>query len=316
MDRIERIGRRIKMRDLQLLDAVVRWGSIAKAATHLNLTQPAASKAIGQLERAFGVRLLDRSARGVEPTLYGRALLNRGVAIFDELRQGVTEIDFLADPTVGELRIGSTASIVTGFLSAVLDRLCRRHPRMVFHVTEASFRTLQERDLRERKVDLIIGPLPSSFADDATEVEILFQESLSVVAGATNRWIRRRRIELAELVEEPWTLPPPDSPGDSLVADTFHANGIEVPRISVVTFSVQLRNAMLASGRFLGMASDSVLQFGGKRLGIKTLPVQLRGPLRRVGIVTLKNRTITPAARLFIERARELAKVRISVPES
>jgi DNA-binding transcriptional LysR family regulator len=96
MDRIEQVGRRLKLRDLQLFDAVVRWGSIARAASRLNLTQSAASKAIVQLERVVGVRLLDRSTQGVEPTLYGRVLLKRGVAIFDELRQGMQEIEFLA----------------------------------------------------------------------------------------------------------------------------------------------------------------------------------------------------------------------------
>jgi len=314
MDRTEHIGRRLKMRDLQLLEAVVRWGSIAKAATHLNLTQPAASKAIGQLERALGVRLLDRSTRGVEPTVYGRVLLNRGAAIFDELRRGVTEIDFLTDPTAGELRIGGTASIVAGFLPAVLDRLCRRYPKMVFHVTEAEFRILQERDLGDRKVDLIIGPLPSTFTNDVADVEILFQESLCVVTGIKNKWARRRNIELAELIDEPWVLPPPVSPGDSLVVDTFHSSGLEVPRMSVVSFSVQMRNAMLGTGRFLGMQSDSMLRFGAKRLGIVTLPVQLRGPLRKVGIVTLKNRMITPVAKRFIECARELANVLAPAP--
>ena len=72
MDRTERVGRRLRLRDLQLLDAVVRWGSIARAAKQLNLTQSAASKAISQLEHAIGARLLDRNARSVEPTLYGR----------------------------------------------------------------------------------------------------------------------------------------------------------------------------------------------------------------------------------------------------
>src|SRR6266852_4598573 len=99
MDRTEQVGRRLKVRDLQLLDAVVRCGSIAKAANQLNLTQAAASKAIAQLERVIGFRLLDRSTRGVGATLYGRELLRRGTVILDELRQGVKEIEFLADST-------------------------------------------------------------------------------------------------------------------------------------------------------------------------------------------------------------------------
>src|SRR5262245_45940207 len=114
MDRIAQVTRRVKLRDLALFDAVARWGSIARAASHLNLTQSAASKAIAQLERAVGVRLLDRNTQGVEPTLYGRVLLKRGLAIFDELRQGMKEIEFLADPTAGELRVGSQEAMSAG----------------------------------------------------------------------------------------------------------------------------------------------------------------------------------------------------------
>ena len=79
---------------------------MGKAVERLNLSQPAISKAIADLEQTLGVRLLDRSRQGVEPTAYGIALMRRGTAVFDELRQCVGDIDHLSDPTTGELRIG------------------------------------------------------------------------------------------------------------------------------------------------------------------------------------------------------------------
>jgi DNA-binding transcriptional LysR family regulator len=103
----DRIGRRLKLRDLHVLSAVVQWGSMAKAARHLAVSQPVVSAAIADLEHAVGVRLLDRSRQGIEPTIYGRALLKHGAVAFDALKQGVNEIEFLSDPTAGELRIGS-----------------------------------------------------------------------------------------------------------------------------------------------------------------------------------------------------------------
>ncbi len=103
----ERIGRRLKLRDLHIFLAVVQRGSMAKAATELAISQPAVSKAIADMEYALGLRLLERSRQGIEPTMYGRALIKRGYAVFDELQQGVEELAFLTDPTVGKLRIGS-----------------------------------------------------------------------------------------------------------------------------------------------------------------------------------------------------------------
>src|SRR3954447_22455524 len=130
----DRIGRRMKLHDLHVLMAVVQAGSMNKAAALLNTGQSAISRSIAELERTIGVRLLDRNAQGVEPTKCGRALLTGGAAVFDDLRQAVQNIEFLAAPTAGEVRIGSNPLLSTSFVSAIVDRLSRRHPRIVFHL--------------------------------------------------------------------------------------------------------------------------------------------------------------------------------------
>ena len=130
----DQIGQRMKLHDLRVLMTVVQAGSMNKAAALLHTTQPSVSRSIGELERTFGARLLDRNPQGVEPTAYGRALLDCGAAVFDELRQGVKSIEFLADPTAGEVRIGSIIPLAASFVSAVIERLSRRRPRIQFHV--------------------------------------------------------------------------------------------------------------------------------------------------------------------------------------
>src|SRR5512135_1244755 len=122
----QRLGRRIKLRDLHILAAVVQWGAMAKAATHLGMSQPAVSEAIASLEEALRVRLLDRSPRGVQPTIYARTLLKRADVVFDELRQGIRDIEFLANPSAGDVTIGCPESLAAGFVPAVVDRLSRR----------------------------------------------------------------------------------------------------------------------------------------------------------------------------------------------
>src|ERR687894_2656275 len=106
MDWADRIGRRVKLRDLHVLLAVAECGGMAKAAESLAITHPVVSKTISDLEQALGVRLLDRGARGVEPTAYGQALLDCGAAVFDELRQGLRRIEHPADAGVGGLPVG------------------------------------------------------------------------------------------------------------------------------------------------------------------------------------------------------------------
>src|SRR5262249_28111921 len=144
----DQIRRRLKLRDLDTLLAVAHWGSMAKAAAHLSVSQPAVSKAIADIEHTLGVRLLDRTAQGVEPTEYGRALLKGGLGVLNVLRQVVRDIDFLADPTAGEVRIGCPSVIAAGLLSAVLARFSRQYPRVLVSVTETQvgeeFRELRD----------------------------------------------------------------------------------------------------------------------------------------------------------------------------
>ena len=129
-----RLSRHLTLRDLNVLMTVAKCGSMGKAALHLSVSQPAISKAIADLEHWLGVRLFDRTTHGVEPTIYARPLIEQGAIAFDGLKQAVRHVEFLAHPTAGELRIGSTIAIATGFISAVLDRLSRRYPDIVFHV--------------------------------------------------------------------------------------------------------------------------------------------------------------------------------------
>ena len=119
------------------------------------------------------MRLLDRHRQGIEPTEYGRALLDCGAAVFDDLRQGVKKIEFLADPGAGEVRIGSSTFIAENFVSAVIKRLSRRYPRIVFHLVTADETDTLHRELSERNVDLLIARRAGLFTDENLDFEIL-----------------------------------------------------------------------------------------------------------------------------------------------
>ena len=309
----DRIGRRMKLQDLHVLMTVVQAGSMGKAAQRLNTSQPNVSRSIADLEHAVGVRLLERHRQGVEPTEYGRALLDGGVAVFDELRQAVKNIEFLADPTAGEVRIGCNPSLAVSFVAAVIDRLSRRHPRIVFHLVATQAETLH-RELTERNVELLIAGRFGPFADKDLGFEILYDDSHVVAAGAQNPWVRRRRIELAELVNESWLLPPPESAIGSVAMEAFRTSGLDYPRATVFTIPPEARVSLLKTGRFLTIAPAAILRFPTRRPEIKVLPVELPIGSVPIGIVTLKNRTLSPVAKLFIEHAREVAKKKVLAP--
>ena len=304
----DHIRRRIKLQDLYILMAVVQAGSMRKAAAHLNSNQPSISRSIAELEQALGVPLLDRNPQGVEPTQYGRALLDCGTAVFDDLHQGVKNVEFLADPTAGEVRIGSGAFLAASFVSGVVDRLSRRYPRIVFHLvvtqSDAPFH-----ELSERNVDLAIASLRGGLVpDEKFSFEVLYDDSSVVVAGAQSPWARRRSIALADLVNESWALPPPQRAYGPLFVEAFRVNGLDYPRATVFTISAEARISLVATGRFLSIVPTFILRFPRRRPEIKVLPIKLSIARVPFGIVTLRNRTLSPVAQLFIEHAREVAK--------
>ncbi len=305
----DHVGRRLKFRDLQVFFAVVQAGSMAKAANQLGLTQPAVSEIVAGLELMFSVRLFDRNPRGVEPTIYARALLKRGRAAFDELRQGIKDIDFLSDPKGGELQIGCPASVLGGTLSLAVESFCRQYPRVILHFDEVTSPGRDFPTLREREHDLILARIARPLVDEEElDVEILFQDRLIIAADMRSEWSRRRKIDPAELIDASWILTAPHTSVYLSVAEAFRERGLAMPKISLMALSGHLRMSLLSRGPFVTALPSSLLRFNAAKFALKVLPVDLQIHGYSVAIVTLKNRVLSPLAGLFIEHVREVAK--------
>lgn len=304
MQWVDRIGRRLKLRDLHILLAVIEHGSMAKAANELAISQPAVSKSIADLEHTLDVRLLERWRNGIEPTAYGRALVQRGIAIFDELRQGVEELDFLADPTKGKLNIGSTESIAAGLLPAAIQRFSQRYPGVCLNVMQTVISAGHYRELRERSIDLFLGRIPTEFAEDDLQLDTLFQDQVVIVAGRKSRWARARRVELSDLADARWILPAPETMPGLLAKDIFRAIGVPMPTAPITTLSIHLCCQLAATGGFVATLPSSILRFNGDKLGLKQLPIRLPLQTRPVAVVSLKSREKSPVLRLFLESLR------------
>ena len=302
----EHVKRRLKLRELDIFLAVIQSRGMAKAAARLNMSQPAVSKAIADLEKTLGVRLVDRNRRGVEATPFGLSLVESGVAVFDELRRSVEHLEFLSDPTAGELRLGTSESMAAGPVLAIIERLNRRHPRMVFRIVTGDAGKLC-RELDEQKIEFAISRITESVNPAQYDIENLFFDWLVVAAGTQSPWARRRKISLAELMGEPWALLPFDTIPGGLLAQAFRSNGLEPPRATIVTLSLNMRNRLLATGRFLTMLPNFALTFAGTDTSIKALPIELPSTRGHVAIITQRNRTLTPLAQMFIESMRTLS---------
>lgn len=309
----DRIGRRIKLHDVHVLMIVAEHGSMGKAAERLAISQPSVSKSIADLERAIGKPLLNRTPRGVEPTPYGAALLRRGVGAFEELKQAVDDIEYLADPRIGEIRVGCPDAIGAGLLCEVIDRFTRKSPDVIVSVVAANNMSPEFRPLRERRVDFLIGRLAQPFAAhdrrfDARDLdsELLFHERWRVVAGKQHELARRRKVQLEDLVAARWILTP-DEMSAALIAGPFIARNLPVPRASIRAYATNQKFNLLATNRYIAAVSSNTARFNIDRFALKVLPVEFETEPWPVGIVTLKNRAVSPLVEKFLECVRDVA---------
>ncbi len=304
----DRLKRRLKLRDLDTLMAVVQAGGMRKAADALHMSQGAVSKAIAELEDVLGVRLLERSARGVEPTTHGVALLRRGRVIFDELRQGANELNFLSEPGVGELGIGVGESLAASVVPAVIDRVHRQYPRVAFKVESGDPPVLLQHFLRQRLCELVMLRPWEPVTDPDIHSEPLFHERIAVVAGVHSPWARRRKLRLAELVDEPWILSHVEARAGSPVLQALEADGLPLPPRLIFSGSLNLRYSLLATQRYLTVMPMTILRLCPGRGAVKALPVELPSWRMPTVMASLRRRELSPVGRIFWEQAREVAK--------
>lgn len=317
MATVDHIASRLKPRELRILIAVAESGSMAKAAERLAVSPPVVSKAIAELEATLGQRVLDRLARGVVLTVYGGALVRRGYAVFDELRRGVEEVAFLADPGAGTLRIGCSEVAAAGIVAATVDRLARQYPRARFDVAQGSVANSLQL-LHEGRADLVVSRVTET--DDDVTLEPLLNEQLLVVCGAGSAWVtRRRRRTLAELADAAWIQSRAELLPGGPTYEAFHSLGLPVPAARVVSNSLNLRFGLLETGNFITMIPESALRLGASRARINVLSVDVPRWRFSTVVATLKGRTLPPLADLFRKEAKSvvsgLSLVASSPPE-
>jgi DNA-binding transcriptional LysR family regulator len=188
-----------------------------------------------------------------------------------------------------------------------VDGFSRRYPDIVCEVVEANATTLEFRQLHERNVDVMVARIPTEFSDDDLKIETLFEDPHLVVVGAKSPWIKRRNVTLADLAGAPWIIPSSLIVRE-IIMEAFQAHGLRVPEAKIIASFVLMRNHLLATGRFLTVLPASVLRYNAKQWALGALPIKLATKPRPIAILTLKNRSVSPAVQLFIEHLRVTAK--------
>src|SRR5260370_15084311 len=202
--------------------------------------------------------------------------------------------------------MGWGESLGAAILPPIIQRFSEQYPRVSVQVELLVTPTLELPELHDRSLDAVLARIvrPLASESDDLNVEVLLHDELVVAAGLQSSWDCRRKIDLAELVNEPWILTPPNSWNHKILAEAFRARSLEMPRACLTTFSINLRANLLAMDRFVTTFPSSVLRFNANRFSVKVLPVDLPARPWPIAIVTLKNRTLSPVVQLFVDHVR------------
>jgi DNA-binding transcriptional LysR family regulator len=223
----------LNLHHLRLFTAVVDQGGFTRAASALNLSQPAISKSLKELEDGLQLSLIDRSARSVRLTEAGRLLYDRARELFGVERVAERELRELRGLKRGLLRVGASTTIATYFLPPILGRFQLRHPRVRIQASSANTRTILRR-LLESKIDLALveGPVDHPRVDVIPWVD----DELAVIAPPDHPLLARSGVVAADLATQQFLVREPGS------------GTREVTETALARLGVRLENTMRVGG--------------------------------------------------------------------
>jgi len=296
------------MGELRAFMAVMEHRSFRKSATVLHLSQPAVTKAVASLEHTLGVKLFDRVANGVEPTVHGRSFAPRATAIFDELRRAAQDLTLVSSGAMGSLRVGTVPMPAIPFLPVAINRLVDAHPGIFMSVVEERETELLDR-LRKRDIEVAILRLSLIEPGGDMQVAPLFDEKLCVIAGKDHPLAARTRLNWPELLEQRWVMPPADCYFYEHVQRTLDRLGMRMPMQMIETASIQMQFNLILHAGMLGFGMRSQISFAPGKEFLVRLPFDLPIEGSIVGAVTLKSHEPSPLARQLIAHIRDMAAV-------
>lgn len=306
-DSHDNLARRVKLRELRLLLSVADNGSFHGAARASHMSQPAITNAVASLESALGVRLFERTPKGVQPTPSGTHLILRARAIFGELKLALEELDTINADMKRVLHIGSVPLPASGILPVALEQIHREHADIAVSVLEASEQVLQAA-LKARRIDLYFSRLSRDAKDPALQFEELYGDTLHVIANKKHPLAREKNVSFASLAKESWVLPPAGSFFHDHIQRVLTKAGHPLPRPAIETLSGPIMHGLIVKGPYIGFSTRSVYRYNPIKPLIAKLDLTLPDVTASVGVVSLKDRPIDPSGQLLVERVRALAR--------
>ena len=296
----------MKLHQLAALVSASESGSLRQAAEKLRLSQPALSRSIRELEHELGVKLLERTPLGVEPTAYGKAVILRSKIVDSELRQAKDDIAHLQAATRGDLRIGATPVAAFSLLPAVLAQLKRSRPQVRVSITDGMGSSLFKQ-LRQGEFDFVFGRIDEAIDPHEFSADVLFNDSLVVVARRDHPLGKARAASKANWDDIEWILPSGDNPARTAFQQTFYTRTGKTPRCTIDSNSFVTMLTSISQTDLLGIAPYQIFRVAWLQREFTVLDLGFGFPTQPTGVIRRARSTPSAIAQYAINELRHAA---------
>jgi DNA-binding transcriptional LysR family regulator len=303
-DSAERIARRLKLPHLRLALALAQTGQISAAARALNMSQPAASRMLAEMERILGAPVCVRGPKGAELSETGLALAERAQRILNELSEAGRDAVEIGAGKAGTVYLGAVTAPAIDLVVPALQRLKVAHPTIEAQVEVGTSDTLVPR-LQEGHLDFVIGRVPGHIDLAGFAIRPLQPEVVNLLVRADHPLARERRLPLAAMADYEWVMQPAGTPLRRAMEYSFAIHGLAMPRVSLVSTSILVLLSMIRRSDAIAPVSEEAARLLAGRRGI-TGTVTLLDLAERIEIspyamITRVDRHLSPTAKLFYE---------------
>lgn len=301
-----RIRTRLRVRHLELLDTLGETLNIHKAAPRLNLSQPATSKLLQELEALYRTPLFERQPRGLRPTSAGETAIRRARQVLHEIGDSLVETHLMASGASGRIRIGAVPAALPTLYERVLREVHKQMPQLVINVTEGSLDGLLA-SLKRKELDLVLARLSPETHQPPFTTEPLYAESLSLVVRSTHPLSKKRRLKISDLTHQSWVLPPESAPVRQEIDRIFTQTGLERPSVWIESTSLLLTETVIAKSDCVAAMPHSVAKLYQSRGQLKILNPDFVVHMPPIGVIRRATDLQLPSVEQFLALIRKTA---------
>ena len=297
------IHSRLRLRQLRLMLALEEFGSLRRAADHISMTQPAATKMLHEAEDLLGVELFERLPRGMRSTPFGETVIYYARMVFAELSGMREELVALQSGNLGRVAVGAIPALASGLLTRTIATLKQSHPRLSMSIQVDTSDVLVQALLQDQ-LDIVLGRIPPGARAEELLFDSLGEEELCVIAGAKNPLAQEKNLGWAELQNMTWVLQQQPSPMRAIINQVFHNARVDIPSSIVETTSIMTLLSLIQQTDMLGVTPVSVVEdYPGRDL-LAVLPIKFEARLPPYGLITRRHRIQSSAMQAFMNSVR------------